>query len=129
MPYLETSAKSSTNVEQAFLSLTSEMKNRFDTGIFKDPKPLILNSGKDVKSYTTIWPCSCWLKGFLHVLTCYCPCAFPKTCNYNRFRNEDLTNLHIEKTTELVSFWLVLWLELKWIIPWVYLFFGDLITT
>lgn len=32
IPYLETSAKLSTNVEQAFLTMTAEMKNRVDAG-------------------------------------------------------------------------------------------------
>lgn len=34
IPFLETSAKSSTNVEEAFMAMTAEIKNRFRSSLF-----------------------------------------------------------------------------------------------
>ena len=53
LTYLETSAKTSTNVEQAFMTMTAEMKNKFDTGIHQNPRPVKLDDihpGKNVQS-------------------------------------------------------------------------------
>lgn len=49
MPYLETSAKNSTNVEQAFMTMTAEMKNKFDTGVYQKPTTTRLPPGHQVE--------------------------------------------------------------------------------
>lgn len=49
VPYLETSAKTAANVEQAFMTMTAEMKKVFDTGAFKNPqKPIKITEGRHV---------------------------------------------------------------------------------
>lgn len=60
MPYLETSAKTATNVEQAFMTLTAEMKNMFDSGAFKKPiiPPIKIKDGHDVTGKNW-FPCTC----------------------------------------------------------------------
>lgn len=57
VPYLETSAKTATNVEQAFMTMTAEMKKVFDTGAFKNPvKPIRITEGHHVNRKA--WPLS-----------------------------------------------------------------------
>ncbi|WAR19570.1 YPTC1-like protein [Mya arenaria] len=58
-PYLETSARTSTNVEQAFLTMTADMKQAFDKGGFtRRTDPVKLSDGKPM-STGTFWECSC----------------------------------------------------------------------
>ena len=60
MTYIETSAKTSTNVEQAFMTMTAEMKNKFDVGVYQKPTPsTILTGGKKVDQTGSFWACSC----------------------------------------------------------------------
>jgi Ras-related protein Rab-1A len=55
IPYLETSAKTATNVEQAFMTMTAEMKKVFDTGAFKNPtKPIKITDGRRVGNSTSL---------------------------------------------------------------------------
>ena len=42
MQFLETSAKNATNVEQAFMTMTSEIKNRYDLVYNVEPPYLLL---------------------------------------------------------------------------------------
>jgi Ras-related protein Rab-1A len=49
IPYLETSAKTATNVEQTFMTMTAEMKKVFDTGAFKNhTRPIKITEGRRV---------------------------------------------------------------------------------
>ena len=60
MPYIETSAKACTNVEQAFMTMTAEMKNKFDNGVFQKPtKTTIISGSKKVDQSESSWPCIC----------------------------------------------------------------------
>ncbi|XP_045171332.2 uncharacterized protein LOC123533652 [Mercenaria mercenaria] len=62
IPYLETSAKTAANVEQAFMTMTAEMKKVFDTGAFKNPpKPIKITEGRHVtgKSWSLGNMCVC----------------------------------------------------------------------
>lgn len=60
IPYLETSAKTATNVEQAFMTMTAEMKKVFDTGAFKNPaKQIKLTEGRHVDRKAWFNVCIC----------------------------------------------------------------------
>lgn len=61
MKYIETSAKTSAYVEQAFMTMTAEIKNKFDTGVFEKPSPAsakVLSLGKNVEEREYA-PCFC----------------------------------------------------------------------
>jgi Ras-related protein Rab-1A len=50
IPFLETSAKNATNVEQAFLTMAAQIKNKMQTQPAPQPKPVVdISGGKQVK--------------------------------------------------------------------------------
>ena len=56
MPYLETSAKTASNVEPAFLTMAAEMKKKSDSEPFQKTVPAVqLTNGKYVKG--SMRPC------------------------------------------------------------------------
>lgn len=49
IPFMETSAKNSTNVEQAFMAMSSEIKNRLVTSSFHISSLVCLGLGGNIK--------------------------------------------------------------------------------
>jgi Ras-related protein Rab-1A len=45
IPFLETSAKNATNVEQAFMTMAAEIKNRMGPAVSSDPKKIKVGPG------------------------------------------------------------------------------------
>lgn len=62
IPYLETSAKTATNVEEAFMTLSANIKKGFDSGVLKNDSPPFRTSDDrhlDEKSWSIGNICSC----------------------------------------------------------------------
>jgi len=50
IPFLETSAKNATNVEQAFLTMAAQIKNKMQTQPAVEKKPVVIGDTKPVKA-------------------------------------------------------------------------------
>ena len=60
MMYIETSAKTSANIEKAFMTMITEMKDKYDNGMYKKyPSANIRLEQKKSDQSGWLWPCSC----------------------------------------------------------------------